>query len=61
MQLKQPEKSKAEDEALFRKLVLPEEDKPYRTGKGWRWFRSPNIIDLVRVLRERGKPCDRGE
>jgi hypothetical protein len=62
MQLKRPEKSEEkEGEALFRKLVLPEENKPFRTVKGWRWFKSPNIVDLVRVLRERGKLRDRAK
>jgi hypothetical protein len=55
-----PEKVRREEtESLFRRFVLPEEDKPYRTEKGWRWFRSENIIDLVRILHERGKLRDR--
>ncbi len=60
MQTKKPKESREEEGgALFRKLVLPEEDKPYRTEKGWRWFRSENIVDLVRILRERGILLDR--
>lgn len=47
--------------ALFRRLVLPEEDKAHRTSTGWRWFKSPNVIDLVRILRERGKLRNRAE
>ena len=62
MHHKSPEKPKREDdEALFRKLVLPEEDKAHRTSTGWRWFKSPNVIDLVRILRERGKLRNRAE
>jgi hypothetical protein len=58
MQPKSPEKIEQEDsESLFRKFVLPEEDKPERTINGWRWFRSENIVDLVRI-RERGELRD---
>jgi hypothetical protein len=41
----------AEDESFLRKVVLPEEDRrvygiPWPGG--YRWFRSPNVIDLWR-------------
>jgi hypothetical protein len=58
---KKTEEDHSKSEAFFRKLVLPEEDKEFRTERGWRWFRSGNIIDLVRVLRERGKLRDRAQ
>jgi hypothetical protein len=39
------------DDSLFRRLTLPEEDrrqytKPISWSGCWRWFRSPNVIDL---------------
>jgi hypothetical protein len=46
-----------EDEnAFWRKLVLPEEDH-LRMGKPWaggyRWFRSPNVIPIERARQKR--------
>ena len=39
-----------EDEAFLRTLVLPEEDVIGRRTwtRGFRWFRSPNIVPLER-------------
>jgi hypothetical protein len=43
--------SQDQSESLWRKLVLPEEDRrcqpdpPPWTGS-YRWFRSPNVVDL---------------
>ena len=39
------------DEAFWRKRILPEEDRrnrpiPLLWNAGYRWFRSPNIVDL---------------
>jgi hypothetical protein len=48
-------KSPARDEYTFwRKLILPEEDRktPWE-GKGYRWFRSPNVIPIEQWHRER--------
>jgi hypothetical protein len=41
---------KTDPDAFWRRLVLPEEDRPpeERRSKGFRWFRSPNVIDLQR-------------
>ncbi len=38
-----------DEDAFWRKLVLPQEERstPWE-GKGYRWFRSPNIIPLER-------------
>ena len=40
-----------DEDAFWRKRVLPQEDRrtPWE-GKGYRWFRSPNVIPI-----ERGK------
>jgi hypothetical protein len=51
-----------EDEAFLRSLVLPEEERrrftsvPY--SGGWRWFKSPNVVDLV-TYRAKIKDKDR--
>ena len=45
-----------EDDDFLRQVVWPVEDmlaRGYRSSGGWRWFRSPNVVDLVRVRRER--------
>jgi hypothetical protein len=35
---------------IFGDLILAEEDlPPERRGGAYRWFRSPNVIDLVKV------------
>jgi hypothetical protein len=41
------ESSVWDEHAFWRKLVLPQEDRktPWE-GKGYRWFRSPNVIPL---------------
>jgi hypothetical protein len=43
-----PAKRSQRDEAIWRKLILPEEDRyPVRVWVGsFRWFRSPNVIRL---------------
>ena len=39
--------SRWDEDAFWRKLILPQEDRktPW-DGKGYRWFRSPNIIPI---------------
>jgi hypothetical protein len=45
-----------EDE-IWRDLVVPGEDLPLKArGKYYRWFRSLNVIDLVKVRRKRAQP-----
>lgn len=40
---------------VWRELVPAEEDlPPDRRGGPYRWFRSPNVIDLVKIRRMRG-------
>ena len=47
--------SRPEDE-LWRDLVLPEEDLPMSSrGGAHRWFRSENVIDLVKVRKVRAQ------
>jgi hypothetical protein len=56
-----------DEDAFWRKLILPQEDKdtPW-DGKGYRWFRSPNVVPLEQWRRREGrrsncaKPGDRG-
>ena len=49
-----------EDEMWLRKLALPEEyiihHHPIARGGYYRWFKSENVIDLVRIRRRRAKP-----
>ena len=49
----------AEDEMWLRKLTFPEEymivHYPMARGGAWRWFQSENVIDLMRVRRQRAK------
>jgi hypothetical protein len=44
----------------LRQLTIPEEDlPPSHRGGPYRVFRSPNVIDLVRIMEERAvKPAD---
>jgi hypothetical protein len=49
-----------EDDAdtFWQKLILPEEDRlhlyPHERWKGgYRWFRSPNVIPIERIRRDR--------
>jgi hypothetical protein len=62
MQTESKSDDETEDEAFLRTLVLPEEERrrftsvPY-TG-GWRWFKSPNVVDLV-AYRAKTKDKDR--
>jgi hypothetical protein len=48
-----------DDENWLRRLALPEEyviaHYPMARGSSWRWFESSNVIDLVRIRRERAK------
>ena len=54
-----------EEEAFWRRLVLPEEDH-LRMGKPWtggyRWFRSANVVPLEqwRAQRQRTQPSKEG-
>jgi hypothetical protein len=54
-----------EAEEFLRSITPPEEELRQYTSAPRRgsfcWFRSPNIVDLVRVLIERGKLHDRAE
>jgi hypothetical protein len=45
------------EHAFWRKLILPEEDRRRLMavdwdGKGYRWFRSPNVIPIEQWRRE---------
>ena len=42
-----------DENTFWRKLVLPQEDRnmPW-DGKGYRWFRSPNVIPLEQWRRQ---------
>jgi hypothetical protein len=45
----------SDDEAFVRSLVICEEDRRRLTtapSSSYRWFRSPNVIDLVRYRRD---------
>jgi hypothetical protein len=48
------------DEAFWRKLVLPQEERstPWE-GKGYRWFRSPNVIPMEQWRRRDGEKVER--
>jgi hypothetical protein len=41
-----------DDEVFLRSLIRPEEELRQPFG-GYRWFRSPNVIDLVAYRRKR--------
>jgi hypothetical protein len=43
-----------DEDAFWRKLILPQEerDRPWE-GKGYRWFRSPNVIPLEQWRKRR--------
>jgi hypothetical protein len=42
------------EEVVLSELVLPEEDLPIdRRGGAYRWFRSPNVVDLAKARRGR--------
>jgi hypothetical protein len=49
-----------EDEMWLRKLTMPEEyiirHHPIARGGYYRWFKSENVIDLVRIRRQRTPP-----
>jgi hypothetical protein len=53
------DKEDDEDERWLRKLTLPEEYiihyHPSARGGYYRWFESENVIDLVRIRRQRAK------
>jgi hypothetical protein len=48
-----------EDEAFWQKLVLPRDESARLTewkGRGYRWFRSPNVICLEHYRRAESLP-----
>jgi len=46
-----------DEDAFWRKLILPQEDrKTSWEGKGYRWFRSPNIVPIEQWRRQDEKP-----
>jgi hypothetical protein len=50
----EPAQDQDKEQAFWQKLVLPEEDRQYPwDGKGYRWFRSANIIPIERYRRQR--------
>jgi hypothetical protein len=56
--MSQPSREDAEDEAFLRQFVLPEEDRlrlhapmGWSNSRGYRWFRSPNIVCLEHYRR----------
>jgi hypothetical protein len=56
-------KIKNGEHAFWRKLILPEEDRRHLTatawdGKGYRWFRSPNVIPIEQWRREQESAGD---
>lgn len=52
--------SKVEDEdAFWQRLILPEEDRITPYVGGYRWFRSPNVVDLAKVRRLKGRQDER--
>jgi hypothetical protein len=57
--IKPPPLGDDDDDGWLRRLALSEEDViahyPMARGSYWRWFRSENVIDLVRVRRNRAK------
>ena len=47
--------------AFWRKLILPEEERDLLwDGKGYRWFRSPNVVPIEQWRRERTRPENGG-
>ena len=46
-----------DEDAFWRKLILPQEDRktPWE-GKGYRWFRSPNIVPIEKWCRHEEGP-----
>lgn len=51
-----------DEHAFWRKLILPQEDRrtPWE-GKGYRWFRSPNIIPIEQWRRGGNEDAERGQ
>ena len=48
-----------DDEAFWQKLVLPQEERVRLTewnGRGYRWFRSENIVCLEHFRRQEALP-----
>ena len=46
-----------DEDAFWRKLILPQEDrKTLWEGKGYRWFRSPNIVPIEQWRRRDEEP-----
>jgi hypothetical protein len=56
----------SDEETFMRHMVMCEEDRltdrlsPYKGPwrGGFRWFRSPNVVDLERYRRQRQMTCD---
>jgi hypothetical protein len=46
--------------AFWRKLILPQEDRstPWE-GKGYRWFRSPNVVPIEQWRRGKEETTER--
>jgi hypothetical protein len=46
-----------DEDAFWRKLILPQEDRETLwEGKGYRWFRSPNVIPIEQWRRRDEEP-----
>ena len=54
------ESSVRDEDTFWRKLILPQEDRgtPWE-GKGYRWFRSPNVIPIEQWRRRRSEDTGR--
>ena len=48
------------EDAFWRKLILPQEERsiPWE-GKGYRWFRSPNVVPLEQWRRRKDRETSR--
>jgi hypothetical protein len=50
----------AKDEAFYRRLILPEEDRrqypAFEPKRSYRWFRSPNVIPIEHWQRPKPTP-----
>jgi hypothetical protein len=49
-----------DEHAFWRKLILPQEDRDTLwEGKGYRWFRSPNVIPIEQWRRREDEETER--